>query len=87
MSFVECVVDLLDPALWVALALGVLLVVLLVRLQPPPLPPPRCERCGLAMERREQIIDPEHPEHRFIRGVRVAWFACPRCGARRRAHY
>ena len=37
------------------------------------------------MERREELVDPEHPEHRFIRGARTAWFACPQCGARRRA--
>jgi hypothetical protein len=80
-------VDLTDPALLAALALGVLLVVVLVRLQPPPLPPPRCDRCRLEMERREELVDPEHPEHRFIRGARTAWFACPQCGARRRARY
>ncbi|MBX5491188.1 MAG: hypothetical protein IRZ14_08505 [Chloroflexi bacterium] len=79
--------DLTDPALLVALVLGILLVVVYARLQPPPRPLPRCQRCGVEMERGEQIVDPEHPEHRFIPGVREAWFTCPQCGTRRQARY
>jgi len=76
-----------DPALWVALLVGVLLVVVWTRLQPPPAPEPRCLDCDLILERQEEIVDPENPERRFIPGEREAYFRCPRCGQRRRARY
>lgn len=79
--------DLTDPALLVALLLGVLAVFIVVRLQPKPLPVPHCRACEEPMERDEIIVDPEHPEHRYVPGEREAWFVCRECGERRRARF
>ena len=79
--------DLFDPALWVALVLGVLGFVVYAKLRPKPPAAPRCADCDLAMERQEEIVDSENPERRFIPGEREAYFACPQCHQRARARY
>jgi len=80
-------VNLGDPAFLLALALGVLGVVIYLKLQPPPRPLPHCRECNLPMERGEEIVDPDHPELRYIPGERQAYFYCPRCRRRVRARY
>jgi len=80
-------VDFADPALWVALVVGVLGYVVYVKLQPAPPPLPHCSECNVSMERDEEIVDPDNPERRFIPGEREAYFRCPRCSRRKRARY
>ena len=78
--------DLLDPALLVALAVGVLGVVVFVRLRASPRAP-RCAECNLPMVRDEDILDAENPELRHVEGYRQAWFTCRQCGTRKRGTY
>jgi hypothetical protein len=80
-------VDFTDPALWIALLVGLVGFVVYAKLQPPPPPKPRCRECDLAMEQEEEIVDSENPERRFIPGQREAYFRCPRCRRRTRARY
>ena len=79
--------DFADPALWVALLVGVLGFVVYAKLLPSPPAVPRCQECDLAMEREEEVVDPDNPERRFIPGQREAYFRCPRCRQRLRARY
>ena len=79
--------DWADPALLIALGLGAGVVLLFARLQPKPPAAPLCLACSVPLERGDEIVDSENPEHRYIAGQREAWFSCPRCGDKRRAHY
>ena len=79
--------NLADPALLIALAVGVIGFVLYMKLQPRPPKVPECSSCGQAMERGDEIVDPEHPERRYIPGDRLAYFHCHQCQRRVRARY
>ena len=79
--------DLSDPALLLALLLGVAGFVLYAKTRPPPPKPPRCRACDLEMERGDEIVDAEHPETRYIPGERQAHFHCPRCRWQRVTRY
>lgn len=79
--------NLTDPALLIALAVGVLLVGAYVKLQPRPPQPPQCPNCGTALDLEEEIVDPENPELRYIPGERRGWFRCVQCRYRVRARY
>jgi hypothetical protein len=80
-------VDLSDPSLLVALALGVGLFALYVAIRPKSRRPPRCPRCDAETVRGDEIIDPESLDTRHIEGARQAYFNCPECGYRVRARY
>ena len=79
--------NLADPALMVALVLGVVGFVLYVKLQPTPPPLPRCQDCNQEMVQGDLIVDPEHPETRYVPGDREAYFTCPHCQRRVRARF
>jgi hypothetical protein len=80
-------VDLTDPALLVALVVGVLSFLLFAKLRTPPPKPLACINCAVPMDLEEEIEDPDNPERRFIPGERRGWFRCPRCRHRVRAWY
>ena len=79
--------DLFDPAFLIAVvvAVGGLLLFLKIRKGGPQ--PPRCPDCHQPMELEREIVDPEHPELRFIPGERRGEFRCPDCGKRTLARY
>ena len=79
--------DLADPAFLIALMVGVLLFVLVVKLQRPGLKPLRCADCNRRMDLEEAIVDYDNPERNHIPGERRGWFRCPRCRRRVRARY
>ena len=79
--------DLTDPALWIALGLGVCGFLVYMKLQRPAPPLPHCQDSDLQMERQEEIVDSDNPERQFIPGEREAYFRCPRCRCRVRARY
>ncbi len=79
--------DLTDPALLIALVAGVVGFVLFIKLQPAPPAPPQCRDCDVRMDLEEEIVDPDHPEQRYVPGERRGWFRCPRCRRRVRARY
>jgi hypothetical protein len=39
------------------------------------------------MIRGDDVIDPEHPEHRYVEGLRQAYFNCPDCGQQTRGKF
>ncbi len=79
--------DLTDPALLIALGVGVALLALFIKLQTPGLKPPQCASCGRVMELDEEITDPENPEQHYVPGERRGWFRCLVCNRRIRARY
>ena len=79
--------DFTDPALWVAIGLGVLAVLAYARFGPKPRPVPTCKDCEEELIREQEIVDEEHPELRHIAGERRAWVRCPQCNRRSRWRY
>ena len=79
--------DLTDPALLVALALGVGGFVWFLKTrktEPDPIP---CPDCREPLELEQELVDPDHPELQYIPGERRGIFVCPRCGKRVRGRY
>ncbi|HEY7062363.1 MAG TPA: hypothetical protein VII06_12870 [Chloroflexota bacterium] len=72
--------DLTDPALWIAIALGVGLIALIFHFLVPK--PPRCPDCHARLVLEQELIDAENPERRYIEGDRRGYFLCPECGKR-----
>jgi hypothetical protein len=80
-------VDLTDPALLIALLVGVLGFVLFMKLQPKAPDPLRCADCNRKMELEEPIIDYDNPERAYVPGERRGWFRCPECRRRVKGIY
>jgi hypothetical protein len=80
-------VDLVDPAFVIAAALAVGGFVLFMKTRRGEPEPPRCPDCREPLELEQEIIDPEHPELRYVEGERRGQFRCPGCGKRVRARY
>ena len=72
--------DLTDPALLIALIVGVSLLALIFRFLLPK--PPRCPDCDERLQLDQEVVDPENPERRYVEGDRRGYFVCPECGKR-----
>ncbi len=79
--------NLSDPALIVALVLGVLGLLVFVKLKPRGPAPLKCPECHEPLELEEEIIDPDNPELRYVPGERQGYFRCLECNKRVRARY
>ena len=79
--------DLTDPAFLVALVLGVGGVVWFLKTRKGEPEPLRCQDCGEPLELEQEIVDPDHPELRYMPGERWGYFVCPTCGKRLRGRY
>lgn len=79
--------DFADPAFLIAAVLAVVGFVLFMKTRKGEPEPPRCSDCRQPLELEREIVDPEHPELRYIPGERRGEFRCSECGKRTRERY
>jgi len=80
-------VNLTDPAFLIALLLGVGGVVLFLKTRKGEPEPLRCPDCREPLDLEQEIVDPDHPELRYVAGERRGLFVCRQCGKRLRGRY